>query len=103
MKKHKVSVDEAVSLVVKARPVVGPNEFFMEQLKLYGEMNMPDNVEEVPAYQRWLYQLELSQKPGQAPGATKIWFGDEHQTDTEGEFELRCRKCRYGERPYQAI
>lgn len=68
----------------------------MKQLELYHEMTMPDNVDENPAYQRWLYQreIELSRACHQAPEADKIRFEDEHLTDKEAEFELRCRKCR---------
>jgi dual specificity phosphatase 12 len=60
-------------------------------------MTMPENIEETPAYQRWLYQreIELSRACGQAPEAEKIRFEDEHHTDEEASFELRCRKCRY--------
>lgn len=69
----------------------------MKQLELYGQMTMPENLEETPAYQRWLYQreIELSRACGQAPEAEKIRFEDEHRTDEESNFELRCRKCRY--------
>lgn len=69
----------------------------MKQLELYGEMTMPEHLEETPSYQRWLYQreIELSRACGQAPEAEKIRFEDEHQTDEEANFELRCRKCRY--------
>ena len=70
----------------------------MQQLELYGEMMTPDNVEETPAYQRWVYQreIELSRACNQAPEADKIRFEDEHRTDENSDFELRCRKCRYG-------
>ena len=35
------------------------NEGFMKQLQLYYEMTMPDNLDQSPAYQRWLYQREV--------------------------------------------
>lgn len=68
----------------------------MKQLELYGEMQTPENVEQTPAYQRWVYQreIELSRACGQAPEADKIRFEDEHVTDQNSGFELRCRKCR---------
>jgi dual specificity phosphatase 12 len=71
----------------------------MKQLELYHEMTMPDDVDADPAYQRWLYQreIELSRACHQAPEADKIRFEDEHHTDKEADFELRCRKCRYVE------
>lgn len=68
----------------------------MKQLELYGEMQTPENVEDTPAYQRWVYQreIELSRACGQAPEADKIRFEDEHVADESSGFELRCRKCR---------
>ncbi|EON62769.1 hypothetical protein W97_01994 [Coniosporium apollinis CBS 100218] len=60
-------------------------------------MQTPQNVEENPAYQRWVYQreVELSRACGQAPEAEKIRFEDEHaDSQKQADFELRCRKCR---------
>ncbi|KAF2635108.1 hypothetical protein P280DRAFT_474024 [Massarina eburnea CBS 473.64] len=96
MQKHNVSASQALKQVRDARPMVEPNEGFMKQLELYGEMQAPANVEDTPAYQRWVYQreIELSRACGQAPEAEKIRFEDEHATDPEASFELRCRKCR---------
>lgn len=96
MQHHHISASEALSYVRQARSIVEPNEGFMKQLELYGEMQTPDNVEDSPAYQRWMYQreIELSRAVGQAPEAEKIRFEDEHVTDKAADFELRCRKCR---------
>lgn len=96
MQKHNINVSEALAHVRQARSLVEPNEGFMQQLELYGRMRTPENVEETPAYQRWVYQreIELSRACGQAPEAEKIRFEDEHVTDQAANFELRCRKCR---------
>lgn len=96
MQKHHISVSEALSQVQQARPIIEPNEGFMKQLELYGQMKTPENVEDTPAYQRWVYQreIELSRAVGQAPEAEKIRFEDEHVTDQTASSELRCRKCR---------
>lgn len=96
MQKHHISVSEALSQLRQARPIVEPNEGFMKQLELYHQMQTPDNVEDTPAYQRWVYQreIELSRAVGQAPEAEKIRFEDEHATHQNASFELRCRKCR---------
>lgn len=96
MQKHHISASEALSQVQQARPIVEPNEGFVKQLELYGQMQTPENVEDTPAYQRWVYQreIELSRAVGQAPEADKIRFEDEHVTDQAVSFELRCRKCR---------
>jgi hypothetical protein len=96
MQEHNISPSEALSHVRQARSICEPNEGFMKQLELYGEMQTPENVEDIPAYQRWVYQreIELSRACGQAPEADKIRFEDEHVTDETSGFELRCRKCR---------
>ncbi|KAF2462529.1 dual specificity protein phosphatase 12 [Lindgomyces ingoldianus] len=96
MQKHNISASEALSHIRQARSLCEPNGGFMQQLELYGEMRTPDNVEETPAYQRWVYQreVELSRVCGQAPEAEKIRFEDEHTDEDTSEFELRCRKCR---------
>jgi len=70
----------------------------MQQLELYYSMQTPQNVEESPAYQRWIYQreVELSRACGQAPEADKIRFEDEHVSGKgHADLELRCRKCRH--------
>ncbi|KAF2737307.1 dual specificity protein phosphatase 12 [Polyplosphaeria fusca] len=96
MQKHGVTVEQALCHVRQARRICEPNEGFMKQLELWGQMNTPENVEETPAYQRWAYQreVELSLACGQAPEADKIRFEDEHAADRPADFELRCRKCR---------
>ena len=96
MQKHNISPAEALSQLRQARSICEPNDGFMKQLELYADMRTPENVEETPAYQRWVYQkeVELSRACGQAPEADKIRFEDEHATDQMSGFELRCRKCR---------
>ncbi|KAH8730131.1 protein-tyrosine phosphatase-like protein [Phaeosphaeriaceae sp. PMI808] len=96
MQEHNISPLEALLHLRQARSICEPNEGFMKQLELYGEMQMPLDVEQTPAYQRWVYQreIELSRACGQAPEAEKIRFEDEHVTDHNSGFELRCRKCR---------
>ena len=96
MQKHNISPSDALAHVRQARSIAEPNEGFWKQLELYSEMQTPDNVEETPAYQRWVYQreLELSRACAQAPEADKIRFEDEHATEQTSGFEMRCRKCR---------
>lgn len=96
MQEHNISPSEALSHLRQARSICEPNDGFMKQLELYGEMHTPENVEQSPAYQRWVYQreIELSRACGQAPEADKIRFEDEHVADQNSAFELRCRKCR---------
>lgn len=96
MQKHNITPSEALSHIRQARSICEPNDGFMTQLELYGRMNAPQNVEESPAYQRWVYlrEVELSRACGQAPEAEKIRFEDEHVAGQSADFELRCRKCR---------
>lgn len=97
MQKYHISPSEALEQVRQGRPMCEPNEGFMSQLELYHDMQTPKDVENTPAYQRWLYQreVEMSRACGQAPEAEKIRFEDEHvATKDEGGFDLRCRKCR---------
>ncbi|KAF2721441.1 dual specificity protein phosphatase 12 [Polychaeton citri CBS 116435] len=96
MGRNGITPDQALSQLRESRPLCEPNDGFMKQLELFHQMATPDNVEESPAYQRWLYQreVELSRACGQAPEADKIRFEDEHDHASKSEFELRCRKCR---------
>jgi dual specificity phosphatase 12 len=98
--KYKISPKEALEQVRQSRPLVEPNEGFMQQLEMYYRMQAPINVEESPIYQRWMYQREvqLSSDCGQAPDADKIRFEDEHVKSDDnmedGDSEFKCKKCR---------
>ncbi|KAI9815030.1 MAG: tyrosine protein phosphatase yvh1 [Pycnora praestabilis] len=100
MQKHKISPLEALSKIQQTRPICEPNDGFMQQLELYHTMQTPLNVDEEPAYQRWLYnrKVELSVACGKAP--ENVRFEDEvgrgvKGLQTEGDrYDLRCRKCR---------
>jgi dual specificity phosphatase 12 len=98
MHRYGLSPEDALASIRANRPLCEPNEGFWEQLKLYHQMGAPSNVEEVPAYQRWLYlqEIALSRACGQAPEAEKIRFEDEHASGSGGaaDFEMRCKKCR---------
>jgi dual specificity phosphatase 12 len=100
MKTYKLSPQEAVARIRECRPLVEPNEGFMQQLELYHRMDMSDeDVELHPVYQRWMYQREvkLSRDCNQAPDADKIRFEDEHvgkDDQANGEVEMKCKKCR---------
>lgn len=99
MSKYGMKPTDALSHIRIARSLCEPNEGFMQQLELYYSMHCPQDVEDTPAYQRWMYQREvaLSRACGQAPDAGKIRFEDEYVNEDEArpQFELRCRKCRY--------
>ena len=97
MQRYGITPDQALSQIRESRPLCEPNEGFWKQLELYHQLATPENVEETPAYQRWLYQreIEFSRACGQAPEVEKIRFEDEHAQSADlADFELRCRKCR---------
>jgi dual specificity phosphatase 12 len=97
MHAFKISPSEALEQIRQVRPLVEPNEGFMQQLEMYHRMNMTLDVESSPIYQRWMYQREvqISSDCGQAPNAEKIRFEDEHTSSEDvAESELKCRKCR---------
>jgi dual specificity phosphatase 12 len=97
MHTFKIPPSEALEQIRQVRPLVEPNEGFMQQLEMYHRMNMTSDVESSPIYQRWMYQREVqsSGECGQAPDAEKIRFEDEHiSSDDIAEAELKCRKCR---------
>ncbi|SMQ55908.1 unnamed protein product [Zymoseptoria tritici ST99CH_3D7] len=92
-----LSPSSALSSIRESRPLCEPNEGFWRQLEVYHSMGAPASVEDVPAYQRWVYlqEVALSRACGQAPEADKIRFEDEHeQGGGKAEVEMRCRKCR---------
>jgi dual specificity phosphatase 12 len=99
MQAFKISPAEALAQIRQSRPMVEPNEGFMQQLEIYHQMQMTSDVDNSPIYQRWLYQREVqaSSDCGQAPEADKIRFEDEHageHGEDSADLELRCRKCR---------
>ncbi|KAF2672650.1 dual specificity protein phosphatase 12 [Microthyrium microscopicum] len=100
MQKFQISPTEALEQIRQVRPIVEPNEGFMQQLDMYHRMQMTEDVESSPVYQRWMYQREvqLSSDCGQAPDADKIRFEDEHVSASSSsepvDSEYRCRKCR---------
>ena len=99
MQVFKISPHEALEQIRQSRPLVEPNEGFMQQLELYHRMNMTDDVDDSPVYQRWLYQraVQISADCGQAPEADQIRFEDEYIKDDEAQqadTKFRCRKCR---------
>lgn len=90
----------ALNLIKEIRPMVEPNPGFMEQLELYydnrGEAMA--NLDDVPAYQRYLYRKEVAMST-QAGRAPKVSHYDEDTgkyagSDNTSEKELRCKRCR---------
>lgn len=100
MQKYKIAPMEAVEQIRQSRPLVEPNDGFMHQLDMYHRMQMTDDVESSPIYQRWIYYraVQVSTDCGQAPEADNIRFEDEYVADDSSksaETEYKCRKCRY--------
>jgi dual specificity phosphatase 12 len=96
MNKELKTPKEALEIVRSIRAIAEPNEGFMKQLELYHQMGAPDDVENQPIYQRWLFERSVQQsiEIGQAP--EKIRFEDE-SSPAEGDasvVRVSCRKCR---------
>ena len=104
MKKLRISPNEGLEMLQRSRPLCDPNDGFKEQLRRYHRMNMTDDVEAHPIYQRWIYETKLKQSlaDGEAPGMDYIVFEDEQNEDENQKvgnetnaYDIRCRKCRY--------
>lgn len=99
---------DALSRIRGSRPFAEPNSGFMMQLDLYSKMHCPEDLDNQPAYQRWLYQrnIETSNACGVAPDTEDIHFSDlslrgkgsngEPLANDEATPTLsyRCRRCR---------
>ena len=98
----------ALGRIQQSRPFAEPNSGFMDQLDLYSKMGCATDLDNQPAYQRWLYQrnVEASNACGVAPDAEDIHFGDLSLKESCNTDELstvdeeasnlsyRCRRCR---------
>jgi hypothetical protein len=101
MQTYKISPQEALEQIRQVRPIVEPNDGFMQQLDMYHRMNMVEDVESSPIYQRWIYHraVQVSADCGQAPEVDNIRFEDEHvETEVSAsdspDAEYKCKKCR---------
>lgn len=92
-----LSVDSALELIRKKRPLAEPNDGFMAQLQLYKDMGCPRDIDAHPKYQRWLYMRMVDEALATGTAPEQIRFEDEEkQEEIEGsEKELRCKRCRY--------
>ncbi|KAF8474902.1 protein-tyrosine phosphatase-like protein, partial [Kalaharituber pfeilii] len=105
MKTRNLSAEDALRLISDIRPIICPNLSFRKQLELYEQMGCPDNVQEHPKYQRWLFhqQVEMSNAVGRAPDQIRFCDQEQEIAMVEGlaegssekvEVELRCKRCR---------
>ena len=107
-KPESLTPETALELVRNCRPIIEPNDGFMEQLWLYYSMGCPGIIESHPQYQRWLYRqtVKRSLHMHKAPDVAQVRFEDEHDefhpgnsTSTENQHlskvEIRCRRCRH--------
>ncbi|KAG7663489.1 YVH1 [[Candida] subhashii] len=100
MKKYNLSLEQSLHAVKRKSPAVGPNAAFMEQLKLYKEMNcVVDENNEI--YRQYLVELNLKIDPtGQSLRELMMQKAEigKQQQEKSGEqqekFDLRCKRCR---------
>lgn len=93
--KKQIPPDIALGIIKETRPFVEPNTGFWEQLQLYSD-NLEaaiQSLDDVPAYQRYLYrkEVEMSRLARKAP-TINHYMEDEAQ---ESVTELKCKRCRY--------
>ncbi|KAK6526953.1 tyrosine protein phosphatase yvh1 [Arthrobotrys megalospora] len=93
--KRQIPAEIAMEIVKQSRPIICPNLAFRKQLEIYSE-NLEQamrNLDDIPAYQRYLYrkEVEMSRLANKAP--TINHYGEDEAKEG-GEMELKCRKCR---------
>ncbi|KAK6512256.1 tyrosine protein phosphatase yvh1 [Arthrobotrys musiformis] len=93
--KKQIPSETAIDIIRESRPIVCPNYAFRQQLNIYYE-NLDQamrNLDDVPAYQRYLYkkEVEMSRMAHKAP--TINHYGDDEAKEGS-DMELKCRKCR---------
>lgn len=94
------AVAAALAWVRQTRAGAGPNDGFLDQLRMWWDMGCPaadgdDAVERLPAYARWAYrrEVELAARIGRAPD--RLRFEDEEtHAGQGGALHVRCKKCR---------
>ena len=98
--KYNIPPHAALALIRETRPLVEPNPGFMEQLELYYD-NLPGcqkNLDEVAAYQRFLYQKEVSTSTSAGLAPKVSHYNDDTGKysvgDSASDRELRCKRCR---------
>ncbi|KAF3917731.1 hypothetical protein ABW20_dc0101068 [Dactylellina cionopaga] len=93
--KKEIPPDTALNLIKETRRIVHPNFGFREQLDIYHQ-NLEaavKNLDDVPAYQRYLYkkEVEMSRQARKAP-TINYYIAEEAQAT--GDRELKCKMCR---------
>ncbi|KAH7312734.1 protein-tyrosine phosphatase-like protein [Stachybotrys elegans] len=90
------AVQAALDLVRCSRPMAEPNPGFMDQLRLWWEMECPSDVEGHHLYQRWAYQREVEENLAVGMAPSRLRFEDEHARphSEDTSLSLRCKKCR---------
>ncbi|EGX54345.1 tyrosine protein phosphatase yvh1 [Orbilia oligospora] len=93
--KKQIPAEIALEILRQSRPIICPNLAFRKQLDIYSE-NLEQaiqNLDDVPAYQRYLYrkEVELSRLAHKAP--TINHYGEDESKEGS-DMQLKCRKCR---------
>ncbi|KAJ6261319.1 Tyrosine-protein phosphatase [Drechslerella dactyloides] len=93
--KKQIPTETALDIIRETRPCICPNLGFREQLDLYYQnlAQAIENLNDVPAYQRFLYrkEVEISRMADKAPTIT-YWGQDE--SPTPNAESLKCKMCR---------
>ncbi|KAL6454500.1 YVH1 Tyrosine-protein phosphatase YVH1 [Candida maltosa Xu316] len=95
MQKYNLSLEQALHAVKRRVPEAEPNPGFMEQLKLYKEMNF--KVDQTnPDYQAFLKQNSLKMDPSgdNLREAVMAKIGNTPESKSTTNQDYRCRRCR---------
>ncbi|KAI0465324.1 hypothetical protein LJB42_000556 [Komagataella kurtzmanii] len=86
MKKYKLDVKSSIYAIRRKKPDISPNDFFIEQLNLYNEIQSMDS----PLYKQWKLELALKNDTFQIEDSMYNNTAAEATADSE----LRCKRCR---------
>lgn len=96
MKKYNLTLEQAMHAVTRKVPEAQPNDGFMEQLKLYKEMDLKvDSSNDL--YREFVINNQLSLDPTGATLRDMDLFKPKLQQqllEADKNYELRCKRCR---------
>lgn len=94
MKHYKLNFDQALHAVKRKCPEAGPNPAFIEQIRLYEDMQFTID-EQNPQYREYIKHLSLKQDPS-GTNLREITMNQIKTLPIENAlpYDLRCKRCR---------
>ncbi|KAI8596959.1 protein-tyrosine phosphatase-like protein [Dissophora ornata] len=116
MKTKNLSAEDALSTVQALRPIAGPNDGFMEQLSLYGDIEFDVSTDRTEyrrfliasmAAQREMYgyieDMTLAADPSAAPTTSRPATTTAAAAAAHPQRPLKCKKCRRALVAYDSV